>query len=111
MATQPTPHHQPHSIPSCALDGDGVRRQGQRLARLAPQVADAARAHRRLEVVFERGFDRAALEEALAVERECCPFFGLSFDEVARTLTVEVSSRDHEPAIDALAHQLELADR
>ena len=94
------------SVPSCALDSDGLRQQGGRLAALAPSVVATQRGAGRLEVTFAPDYDRELLEEALAVERECCPFFSLSLDESARRLTIAVSCADHEPALAALADQL-----
>jgi hypothetical protein len=93
-------------IPHCALDADGVRHQGARYARLAPSVMAAAREPRSLTLQFGPGLDRDLLEEALAVERRCCPFFTLEFDERARRLRASVSDAEHAAALDALAEAL-----
>ena len=93
-------------IPTCALDEAGKREQRERYARLAPDVARAAREAEALIVDFREGFDRDALEEALAVERECCPFFQFEFDEGARRLRATVRDPDQLPALDALAHAI-----
>jgi hypothetical protein len=59
-----------------------------------------------LIVDFAADVDRAALEEALATERECCPFFQIRFDERSRRLTVGVTDTEEEPALAAIAAAL-----
>jgi hypothetical protein len=66
---------------SCSLSGDGMARQGARYAALAPSVVRAEHSPRRLVVEFGPGYDRALLDEAIAVERECCPFFAIEVGE------------------------------
>jgi hypothetical protein len=46
------------------------------------------------------------LEQTLAIERECCPFFGFDFDASSRYLRVTVASAEQLPALDAIAHRL-----
>ena len=91
-------------IPTCALDETGVRTQRDRYARVAPGVERLERDEAALTVHFHVDYDRATLDEALAVERECCPFFVLELDEPARRLRVTVSDPEQRPALDALAH-------
>jgi hypothetical protein len=50
----------------------------------------------------------AALEELVAVERSCCPFFELDWRPRERSLTVAVARRDDEPALQAIVHALGL---
>lgn len=94
-------------IPQCALDRAGLEDQGARYARLARSVAAATREPEVLIVDFEPDLDRALLDEALAVERRCCPFFTLGYDEQRRRLRASVSDADHLPALDALADALQ----
>src|SRR5690349_20619269 len=91
-------------IPSCALTEDGMREQRDRYARLSPATRRIERRADALIVEFEEGFDRSALDEALAVERECCPFFRLGYDEEARRLVVTVRDPEQLPALDAIAY-------
>jgi hypothetical protein len=77
-----------------------------RLRRLGPNVARFERREDRVGVEFKAGFDRELLDEALAVERECCPFFRFDFDASSRKLTVRVEAAEHRPALDALAYAL-----
>ena len=91
-------------VPHCRLDATGLHDQRARYARLAASVERVERADGELSVTFGRTLDRAALDEALAVERDCCPFFRLEFDERERRLRVGVDGAEHQPALDALAH-------
>ena len=93
-------------IPSCALTEDGVREQRARYARLARNTMEVQREPEAVIVEFDEGFDREALDEALAVERECCPFFRFAFDEARRRLRVTVGEPEQLPALDAMAHAL-----
>jgi hypothetical protein len=58
-------------------------------------------------VDFSAGVDPRLIGETIAVERECCPFFGLAYDERSRRLTVTVASRQQLPALDAIAYALD----
>ena len=92
--------------PSCSLDTNGLRDQGARYARLATAVAAIEREPTALAVAFTSAVDRALLEEALEVERRCCPFFTLHYDISARRLRASVADPEHAPALDALASAL-----
>jgi hypothetical protein len=91
-------------VPSCALDKAGVREQRGRFARLAPGVASVTREPEAVLISFREGFDRDALDGALEVERQCCPFFRFELDERDRRLRVTVQDADQLPALDAIAH-------
>jgi hypothetical protein len=91
-------------IPSCALTEDGLREQRDRYARLGPDTRRVERQADALIIEFEEGFDRAALDEALAVERECCPFFRFAYDDHARRLVVTVREPEELPALEAIAY-------
>ena len=91
-------------IPTCALDEVGMREQRARYARLAPGVARVIREPEEVLIQFREGFDRHALDEALEVERACCPFFQFDFDNDARRLRATVRDQEQLPALDAMAH-------
>jgi hypothetical protein len=98
----------PH-VPSCALTEDGMREQRDRYARLGRDTRSVERQGGALTIEFEEGFDRAALDEALAVERECCPFFRFAYDDGARRLVVTVREPEQLPALDAIAYAVGLS--
>ena len=94
---------------SCALDEDGLRRQYERYRRVGAGARLLERSRRRLVVGLDRGVAPELVDQLLAVERECCPFFGLGFDRDAMRLTVSVSDAEHEPALDAIAFALDVS--
>jgi hypothetical protein len=89
---------------SCSLDRDGRARQVARYAALAPSVVSVERGARALRVTFAEGYDRALLDETLAVERECCPFLGIDTGE--RSLAISVEREDEAPMLDVFAEAL-----
>ena len=89
--------------PSCALDEAGIREQRARYARLAPGVARVVREPEAVLIHFRDGFDRGALDQALAVERECCPFYRFELDDSGHRLEVTVREAEQLPALDAIA--------
>ncbi len=98
-------------IPNCTLDGNGLARQRERYRRVSAAVTHVKREGEVLVVVFAPGFDRQALDELIAVERECCPFFTFSFEERSHQLEVGVSTPDAAGALDAIADGLSATAR
>jgi hypothetical protein len=98
------------TILNCALDDEGLRLQRERYARVARDVSSLTRSAGVIRVVLETGFDSALLEEAIAVERECCPFFEIDLDEARAIVTVSVRDPELRPALDTIAQQLAPAD-
>lgn len=92
--------------PSCSLNE----------AQLAVQLAGYARAGRGAEViererrrrVIRVGSDvpESLILRLIEVERGCCPFFEMVWDEASRRLAIEVPDSDHEPALDAIVSAL-----
>jgi hypothetical protein len=93
-------------IPACALDEEGLQNQRERHAALAPTVARLEKTEEVLLIDFEEGFDRQTLDELLATERQCCPFFQFDFDEQQRRLRVTVKEAEQLPALEAVATAL-----
>ena len=93
-------------IPSCALNEAGKREQRARYALLASSVARMERQPETVLIYFDRDLDRRALQQALSVERECCPFFLFAFDAQNRRLRATVTDAVHRPALDAVTHAL-----
>jgi hypothetical protein len=98
-------------IPSCALDDGGKREQRARYVLLASSVTCIERQPDAVLIFFDRDLNRQTLEQALSVERQCCPFFTFAFDEQDRRLHATVADAGHVPALDAVAHALEAARR
>lgn len=96
----------PAPIAACRLDLAGLRRQRERYRSLAAHVTAIDRSDGALDVRFEPGFDSRLLEETIAVERDCCPFFRLAYDPAERRLRAAVERAGQEPALEALAYAL-----
>jgi hypothetical protein len=93
-------------VPSCAIDEQGLERQEERHRRLAPSVVQMRHEGKLLVVDFAPDFDRQALDELIAVERECCPFFAFSYDEHSRHLEVGVHDPEAAEVLGAIVHAL-----
>jgi hypothetical protein len=93
-------------IPSCALDEAGRADQRARYSRLAPAVSRIEREADAVWIEFDEQLDRETLDETLAVERACCPFFEFAFDDSLRRLRATVREPEQAPALDAMADAL-----
>jgi hypothetical protein len=94
--------------PSCALDEAGLRRQLERYRQVGRGASLVDRTRRSLIVDLDRRVDAGLVEETIATERECCPFFDLRWEQETRRLTISVSQAEHEPALDAIAFALDI---
>jgi hypothetical protein len=94
--------------PSCALDESGLRSQLERYRQAGQNARLIERTSRRLVADLSDDVDPELVTETIAVERECCPFFALTWEPDRRRLTVSVSQSAHEPALDAIAFALNL---
>jgi hypothetical protein len=94
--------------PSCALDESGLRSQLARYRQAGRNARLIERTPRRLVADLDESVDPKLVAETLVVERECCPFFALTWEPDRRRLTVSVSQAEHEPALDAIAFAMDL---
>jgi len=92
--------------PSCALDASGLREQLDRYRILGASATYVRRGPRTVEIGVAAAVNDELVEELVAIERACCPFFALDWSVAARRLTVGVASAEHEPALDAVADAL-----
>jgi hypothetical protein len=91
---------------ACSLDETGMAAQRARYAIVARHVESLAHGERSLRARLDETLDGAVLRELIEVERECCPFFEIGYDAGDRLLSVSVSSDEHAPALQAIAHSL-----
>src|SRR4051794_33136339 len=91
---------------ACSLDETGMAAQRARYAVLARHVESLAQGERLLKARLDETLDGTVLRELIEVERECCPFFEIGYDAGDRLLSVSVSSDEHAPALQAIAHSL-----
>jgi hypothetical protein len=92
-------------LPSCELDEKGLSVQRERYRRVGREATVRERSKRSLMVEVDPATIDTATE-LVEVERECCPFFEIDWDPKQRTLSIAVSEREHEPALDAIAFAL-----
>lgn len=94
--------------PSCALDESGLRSQLERYRQAGRNARLIERTPRCLVADLDESVNAELVTEAIAIERECCPFFALGWEQDRRRLTVSVSQAAHEPMLDAIAFALDL---
>jgi hypothetical protein len=97
-------------IARCDLDPDGMRVQADRYRRLGASATRIERQDAALDVTFGAELDKPLLDETIAVERECCPFFAFDRDPDERRLTITVEQAGQAAALDALHDALTGAD-
>jgi hypothetical protein len=94
--------------PICTLDESGLRSQLERYRQAGRNARLIERTPRRLVADLGEDVDTELVAQTIAIERECCPFFLLTWEPTQRQLTVSVSHDAHEPALDAIAFALNL---
>lgn len=94
------------SIAECRLDLAGLNDQRKRYRALAPYVVEVDRRPGALQVRFGPNVDSRLLEQTLAVERECCPFFRLEYATGPRVLSASVERAEQDAALEAIAYAL-----
>ena len=108
MTSHELPIVQSRGIPSCSLDPTGLAAQRRRYGEIGREIEHAERGSGSLSLTLSGGVDRVLVEEALRVERACCPFFDLAYDPERRRLTIAVAEPSHFPALEAIASALDL---
>ncbi|MBA2505035.1 MAG: hypothetical protein H0V29_03720 [Thermoleophilaceae bacterium] len=91
---------------ACSLDAAGARSQGERYAGAARAVVSLERAPTRVEVRFDTSRDLGVVDDLVAIERECCPFFAIAWDREAGELSVAVEPGENGRALDAIEEAL-----
>jgi len=102
------PTIQPDFAPSCELDADGLRAQAERYRRAGEGAELLQRSPRRLLARLREDVDVSDVTEAIAIERDCCPFYEIDWDPGSRRLSFGVARPEHEPALGAIAAALAL---
>jgi hypothetical protein len=88
---------------ACALDESGMRRQLERYRTVGLGASLIERTPQRVTVELDPQADGQVVDELIATERECCPFFDLVWEPDQRCLTFGVSDVEHEPALEAIS--------
>jgi hypothetical protein len=93
---------------SCSLDETGLSEQLGRYRAAGDGAEVLVRDARRITVRVGEQADTGLIDELIATERSCCPFYELSYDAGEGQLTIAVATEEHEPALAAIAHALGL---
>jgi len=96
------PTTQPQFAASCALDTHETRQQLERYRHVGEGATVLERSPRRLALRLRPDVDRDEVAEAVATERQCCPFYAIDWNPDSRELSFGVD-HEHEPALGAIA--------
>jgi hypothetical protein len=94
------------AVDRCGLTDAELGDQARRYAAIGTGAVVRSRDRRRITLHLGADVDSAAVEETVATERGCCPFFELEWLPDTRTLTIAVSDARDEPALTAVAGAL-----
>jgi hypothetical protein len=89
-------------VPSCTLDTDARAAQKARYREVGSAIRRVHREAAAVLVDFDATVNPTRLHDAVAIERQCCPFLCFDFDRVARRLTVTTADPALIPALDAI---------
>jgi hypothetical protein len=93
-------------IPECKLSVPELGDQQARYRRVAPWVDELRRDGREVVVRLSPGADRDLVREVVAIERDCCPFYAISYDADRGIVRFGVDEPRHEPALEAIEYAL-----
>jgi hypothetical protein len=93
---------------SCSLSDDELRAQLERYRAIGRGGERRWIGATRVELVVGPAVPDALVEQAVATERSCCPFFELLWEPGSRRLTIAVSRAEDVPLLDAIALALDI---
>jgi hypothetical protein len=100
----------PVLAPSCSLTNAELREQLGRYRAVGEGAEVIAATGPTRAIRVSSAVPESLVDRLVEVERGCCPIFVLAWDPASRRLTISVSSADQEPALEAIAHAMGLAD-
>jgi hypothetical protein len=94
----------PMALADCGLDQAQLAEQLARYRRLGARAVECDRSELALTVRFAADAEPEPdlRRRTIAVERECCSFFALHYDQTQRLLTVSVEDLARRSALDAI---------
>jgi hypothetical protein len=96
----------PMAPDSCSLDAEGGAAQAERYRRAGRDAELLESEPLRIAVRLAEEVDTALVDELVAIERDCCPFFEIAWEPAERRLAFSVSRAEDGPALDAIAYAL-----
>ena len=91
---------------ACSLDTDELTAQLERYRTIGRLAVAVEHEPGRVVVRFADDPPGALIEDALEVERGCCPFFEIDYDPATGRLTISAEHPDRHPGLDAIAQAL-----
>jgi hypothetical protein len=91
---------------ACGLRGAEIDEQRRRHEALARSATHVERQATTIRLRFDDSLDRGLLDEMIRVERSCCPFFRIDYDENERRLSLAVNDPAMAPALEVIAERL-----
>ena len=105
-----TMRSQPRELPmapaGCTLDQGRLGEQLDRYQRLGRAAVSIHDGDAQLVITFGADLDSALLRETIAIERDCCSFLAIDYDESQRRLTIGIDDPAHDAALAALRSAL-----
>jgi hypothetical protein len=98
-------------ISRCALEETELDQQLERYRRIGKGARVVAHHRQTLVIEVDPSVKPELILEAIAVERQCCPYFALNWQASRRRLAVSVSTAEQQPALDAIAVALGIATK
>lgn len=93
---------------SCTLSDAELRAQLERYRRVGTEGEGRWISATSVELVVGAAVPDALVEQAVATERSCCPFFELHWEPSRRRLVVAVSRAEDVPALEMIARSLDI---
>jgi hypothetical protein len=93
---------------SCSLSDGDLRAQLERYRAIGSGSTGRRASPMSVELVVGRAVPDGLVEQAVATERSCCPFFELEWDAGSRRLAVVVLRDADVPALDVIAFALNI---
>ena len=98
------------SAAGCSLSVDELAAQLERYREIGRFAAAVEHEPGRVVVRFAGAPPSALIEQALEVERGCCPFYEIDYQPAIQRLAISVDHPDRYPGVDAIAHALTEGD-
>lgn len=96
----------PMASTGCILSAAVLAAQLDRYQRLGKTALRVEEREHGLVISFATNLDRDLLQTTIGIERECCSFFKLDYDESARRLSISVDNPESAGALTALLSAL-----
>ena len=91
---------------SCSLERSELIAQRERYRLLGIRATVIERDAMQLVIRVDDAVGGNLVDELIAIERQCCPFFELDWDPASRSFAASVPESRYEPALDAIAYAL-----